>query len=268
MRTNRPNHGFTLIELLVVIAIIAILASLLFTALSGSRQKSNQATSLNNLKQWGAALNQSLSEHDGELPSTGANAGTMKLDDTNAWFNRLPRYMGERPLSDPYYKEAPPRPGDRSVWINPAISKAEGMKYIEPPSKFLFSYGMNGYLGAPAKAKTGDDSEEGSVESTGGERMNRIENPAATVFMAEKGDEVPDIDPKKIKAYFGPGDPLTDRKNAAHFLFCDGHVDLKKREEFDPDLVDKEGDNPSPTDNANLNRYFTYVPYAGADKQE
>ena len=61
--SRRPylrSRAFTLIELLVVIAIIAILASLLFTALSGSRQKSNQTASLNNLKQWGTALNASI----------------------------------------------------------------------------------------------------------------------------------------------------------------------------------------------------------------
>jgi prepilin-type processing-associated H-X9-DG protein len=128
---------------------------------------------------------------------------------------------------------------------------------------------MNAYLGAPAKTgQSADSEEENASQGSGGERMNRIEYPAATVFMSEKGDEIPDIDPKKIRAYFGPGDPLTDKRNAAHFLFCDGHVDLKKREEFDPELAEKSEENPSPTDNVNLNRHFTYVPYVGAVKPE
>ena len=190
MRTHHPKNGFTLIELLVVIAIIAILTSLLFTALSGSRQKSNQATSLNNLKQWGSALNRSLGENNGEFPTTGRTGGVMKLDDSNAWFNRLPRYMDEKPLSHQDYLEKPPRPGDRSIWINPAVGKAEGNKYISPPARFLFCYAMNPYLG-----HTNVNEEEKTSEAVT-ERMNRVESPMATVFMSEKGDDLPDADPQ------------------------------------------------------------------------
>jgi prepilin-type N-terminal cleavage/methylation domain-containing protein/prepilin-type processing-associated H-X9-DG protein len=261
MRINHPKNGFTLIELLVVIAIIAILTSLLFTALSGSRQKSNQANSLNNLKQWGAALNRSLGENNGEFPTTGRSGGAMKLDDSNAWFNRLPRYMDEKPLNHEDYLKTPPRPGDRSVWINPAVSKVEGNKFVAPPARFLFCYAMNPYLG-----RTNVNEEEQTSEVVT-ERMNRVEFPMGTVFMSEKGDDLPDADPKYIKAYFGSGDPLSDPKNGAHFLFCDGHVELKKREEFDPAFVTASEESPSPTDNVKLNRYFTYVPYAGATKE-
>jgi len=260
MRTNHPKNGFTLIELLVVIAIIAILASLLFTALSGSRQKSNQAYSLNNLKQWGAALNRSLGEHNNEFPTTGEQGGAMKLEDVNAWFNRLPRYMDEKPLSHEDYKKQPPRPGDRSVWINPAIGKAEGNKYIEPPARFLFCYAMNPYLGHT------NVSEDEKTSEAVTERMNRVESPMATVFMSEKGDDKPNIDPKLIKAYFGSGNILGDKKNGAHFLFCDGHVELKKREEFDPEFMEISAENPSSMDNVNLNKHFTFVPYVGATK--
>ena len=56
-RKNLMERSFTLIELLVVIAIIAILAAMLMPALQQAREKAQQASCLNSLKQIGQ-LNQ------------------------------------------------------------------------------------------------------------------------------------------------------------------------------------------------------------------
>ena len=264
--SHQRSRGFTLLELLVVISIIAILTALLFTALSNSRQKSAQTASANNLRQWGNALSSSVAEHNGELPTLGRSGEKANLEDEDAWFNRLPRYLNEKPLNHLDYKEKPPRPGDRSIWINPIVPKEEGNKFIVPPDQFLFCYAMNPWLGVSSEDASSTSEDDGESAKQPVERMNRIEFPNATVFMAEKGDDIPIFEPKKIKAYFGSGDPLADRKNSAHFLFFDGHVSLLKREEFDPAHMTVSQDHPAPDDNQVLNRHFTFVPYQNAPK--
>ena len=68
MKRSTSANAFTLIELLVVIAIIALLAALIFPAVSSSLAKSKRLSCLNNIKQLATASIQYSSENGGWMP--------------------------------------------------------------------------------------------------------------------------------------------------------------------------------------------------------
>ena len=226
------SGGFTLVELLVVIVVIAILAALIFPVAGIVRRKGQQTASMNNLRQWGAALAASLSDNNNFMPWPGQ---PVTRSDGDAWYNRLPAYVGAQPFSAMKAGQFP-RAGQKSVWINPAVPPAVNADY----NPYLFCYAMNAFLSTPTERTLS---------------MSRVERPAATVFMADKNDDIADCHPSYIKAYYGSGDLTTDPNNAAHFLFCDGHVALVARKGFDPEFGSQSmQDNPPDSS-------FTFSPY-------
>jgi prepilin-type N-terminal cleavage/methylation domain-containing protein/prepilin-type processing-associated H-X9-DG protein len=84
------NSAFTLIELLTVIAVIAILAAILIPVVSNVRQKADEATCLNNLRQIGAGIGLFQSDHKGAFPAAveawGGDSGP------GFWFQQLADY--------------------------------------------------------------------------------------------------------------------------------------------------------------------------------
>jgi prepilin-type N-terminal cleavage/methylation domain-containing protein len=95
--------AFTLIELLVVIAIIAILAAMLLPALAKAKEKARRASCMSDLRQWGLAIQMYASDNSEGMPSDGMDsAGSYNPGDAqqaNTWFNLLPSFLGERPIS-------------------------------------------------------------------------------------------------------------------------------------------------------------------------
>lgn len=251
----RPSSrkAFTLIELLVVISIVGILVAIALPVFTNVQRKGRQIQSMSNLKQWGAAMLSSAGDHNNQLPWEGQPVSPTGLSTTDAkgitaWYNLLPPYMGLKALNAMRTSEYP-RAGQKSVWVNPAVPLASNAKY----TPFLFCYGMNYYLSTSASPNL---------------TITQMDHPSATVFLAETGDDFANCNPSDIQAFFGGGNVLTDPDNAANFLFCDGHVALFKRREFDPKFNPKvlQG---SATQHPELapDTTLTFVPNQGAAQQ-
>lgn len=93
-------QGFTLVELLVTIGVIAILAALVFPALSGTREKADAAMCSQNLRQIGAGLLTFAGENQGLFPLAGAAIVRGATDaDTGkpGWTEQLDPYLEESP---------------------------------------------------------------------------------------------------------------------------------------------------------------------------
>jgi len=81
MRTTfKFRNAFTLIELLVVIAIIAILAALLFPALSRAKDKSKRTACMNNLRQINLGLRMYTDDFSDFSPNTPATNSAPSLE--------------------------------------------------------------------------------------------------------------------------------------------------------------------------------------------
>ena len=93
LNMNRSRHSaFTLIELLTVIAVIAILAAILIPVVGNVRQKADEATCLNNLRQIGAGIGLYQSDHKGAFPAAIEDWNPPEGGDKGLWFMQLEAY--------------------------------------------------------------------------------------------------------------------------------------------------------------------------------
>jgi len=194
------RQAFTLIELLVVIAIIAILAAMILPALAAAKRKAQQANCVSNLRQWGLSLQLYSGDYNDGIPRDGmSSAGTYNPGDSqqeNAWYNLLPSYVGERPLSYYTTNASPANGSEKNSRIVPFPGNNIGSRIWQCPGAHEIStdFGLWDGGGATIKGADGFFSYAMNIDlkhSTAGvnytyplmPKMLKIKHPVDTVLM-------------------------------------------------------------------------------------
>jgi len=243
---DRPSlwyrlQAFGLPEVLLLVAAIVAVGLLAIPVLGGKKNKQTQIESVENLRQWGIALNLSLPDVSNQLPWKGDPWYQARQDPrfNYAWYILLPPYISSTPL-DEMPENQLPRPGEKSIWVNPAVTKRD----LPRGATNLFFYAMNAYLGTDKELL----------------RVTRVANPSATVFMGETAGESASLRPDNVISLFGDTkNPRKDPEGMAHFLFCDGRVAAVTRRTFA--AKDENGNYIAET---RLDPRFTFLPFEGA----
>ncbi len=214
------RRGFTLIELLVVIAIIAILAAILFPVFARAREKARQTSCLSNLKQLGLAWLMYAQDYDERvcathMPPVGAP------DRTDMWVyvaNSDPtRAIGSRLM--PYCK-------NEQMFVCPS----------EPGSHW--SYGMNYYFAAYARATLGSSGPSGY--GYGGAALAAIGRPAEILVLTDARSDCYYIGNASYPGYgwrspgYVCGGARPRHNDGVNCTFADGHAKWLNGSKFVP----------------------------------
>ncbi|MGC1481998.1 MAG: hypothetical protein WA771_15980 [Chthoniobacterales bacterium] len=197
--TPQKRTGIRAREIGFIILVLVVLAISLIAWMQSKRGESSAVVSARNLQQWGIALNLHLIENDNELPAVGGEP--ISADQTAAWYNALPTYLGLQPLAE-MEPGSRPHPGQSSLWIDPATKEPR----VWDPTVFYFNYGMNRFLQPDPDLRPF--------------KIYEIDYPGNVVFLTEIDGYAPVVTPDTVVFRRDP----SATNATAHVLFCDGHV--------------------------------------------
>jgi prepilin-type N-terminal cleavage/methylation domain-containing protein/prepilin-type processing-associated H-X9-DG protein len=233
-----PNHrcAFTLVELLVVIAIIAVLAALIFPALSHARDRARSGTCANRLHQIGLAIQMYASDNNIYPSALGGGGPPLKT-----WADQLAAYNPLNWTNVAWHCPTYIAEGGKVVWQQPPPG---GGAFTVFGSYAYNSYGMLGYgtngqalasrsswlgLGhlrlTVAENRVAAPSEMYAVADTRPLRYEGQSGLQGSVKMYPWNYYPPSVQPKDSEA----GPPHAGGYN---LLFVDTHVSLVKRRDY------------------------------------
>jgi prepilin-type processing-associated H-X9-DG protein len=181
------------------------LAGMLLPALTKAREKANAARCVGNMHQWALALNMYNDDWSEYYPYDGAPTTPCDPVNTNAWYNVLPSYLGQKSLCSLYNAKpspTPPTPRLNSIWVCPSVTNRAASPTMTSP---YFTYALSSCL-----------HQEGNTHV--GFRRDRMTQPSITLIFCE---EVEDNYPETNGAY----DSVTRHNGGSNFVMGDGHIE-------------------------------------------
>lgn len=133
-------------ELLVVVAIIIVLAALTYPVITTMRRNGMKAEAITRMKAFVSATGNYAAQNNGDLPAEDAPGtddwtNAAKPEAEKAWYNALPKIMGQKSVAD-FVKEGRPAAfyhKEESLFFLPGANYPESNRMTKP----YYAFGIN-----------------------------------------------------------------------------------------------------------------------------